>query len=184
MATFDFNIEIDIDEMISRKTKLPNMEEYVLIGIENGIKETVERLIEKLRENMILYGLGSSNLINNINVSETSTGIYIGVDTDYAMFVEYGTGIVGDANKHPKSNEFGWRYDVNNHGESGWWYPSSPDDPNPTKYLSETGWWAWTKGQRSKPFMYNTWLWGTRSINNIVNKHIRRELEKMERDFK
>ena len=49
----------------------------------------------------------------------------------WAKFVEFGTGIVG------------WEYDVNEHGESGWWY-------------YRDGKRHWTKGMPSRPFMYET----------------------------
>lgn len=37
---------------------------------------------------------------------------------------EYGTGIVGSENPHPDAMS-GWIYDVNEHGEKGWIYPTS-----------------------------------------------------------
>lgn len=87
----------------------------------------------------------------------THTGA-IFTDAPYAIYVEYGTGIVGAGSPHPQPGKAGWNYDKNNHGEEGWWYPSP------------TGWYipkgglnnedklplAWTKGMPSRPFMYNT----------------------------
>jgi len=61
----------------------------------------------------------------------------------YAIYVEFGTGIVGAGSPHPAPA--GWRYDVNNHGEAGWWYFNDRDQK-----------WHWTKGIKSRPFMYNT----------------------------
>lgn len=61
----------------------------------------------------------------------------------YAIYVEFGTGIVGASSPHPAPA--GWRYDVNNHGEAGWWYFNDRDQK-----------WHWTKGIESRPFMYNT----------------------------
>ena len=61
----------------------------------------------------------------------------------YAIYVEFGTGIVGAGSPHPAPA--GWRYDVNNHGEKGWWYFNDRDQK-----------WHWTKGIESRPFMYNT----------------------------
>ncbi len=61
----------------------------------------------------------------------------------YAIYVEFGTGIVGAGSPHPAPA--GWRYDVNNHGEAGWWYFNDRDQK-----------WHWTKGIESRPFMYNT----------------------------
>ena len=61
----------------------------------------------------------------------------------YAVYVEFGTGVVGSGSPHPAPA--GWRYDVNAHGESGWWY-----------YNDRDGKMHWTKGMPSRPFMYNT----------------------------
>src|SRR5690554_4333025 len=61
----------------------------------------------------------------------------------YATYVEFGTGIVGKQSPHPDPQ--GWQYDVNSHGEKGWWYFNDRDQK-----------WHWTKGFQSRPFMYNT----------------------------
>lgn len=61
----------------------------------------------------------------------------------YAAYVEFGTGIVGEQSPHPDPQ--GWQYDVNSHGEKGWWYFNDRDQK-----------WHWTKGFQSRPFMYNT----------------------------
>ena len=66
---------------------------------------------------------------------------YIVAESDHAMYFEFGIGLVGKENPHP--NAQGWQYDVNNHGENGWWY-------------FDKGEWRWTKGYKYHPFMYNT----------------------------
>ncbi len=71
------------------------------------------------------------------NVGIIKAGAY------YAAYVEFGTGVVGSRSPHP--NPDGWAYDVNSHGDEGWVY-----------YDDETGNFRWTKGFKSRPFMYNT----------------------------
>lgn len=61
----------------------------------------------------------------------------------YAIYVEFGTGVVGSQSPHP--NPQGWQYDVNGHGDEGWVY-----------YDDESGKFSWTRGFKSRPFMYNT----------------------------
>ena len=65
----------------------------------------------------------------------------------YAVFVEYGTGIVGaESEQHPWADAIGWEPDANGHGEKGWLY---------------YGWdmkWHRTRGTPSRPFMYNTMM--------------------------
>lgn len=79
-------------------------------------------------------------------------------DKPYAMYVEFGTGYVGEMSPHHplQGNGVGWVHDINEHGWQGWWYPAP------------WGWWipkegkhkgqpmAWTNGMPSRPFMYNT----------------------------
>lgn len=64
-------------------------------------------------------------------------------DCPWAKFVEFGTGIVGKGSPHPDTSIVGWKYDVNEHGEYGWFY-------------FRDGEWHWTKGMPSRPFMYET----------------------------
>jgi hypothetical protein len=68
--------------------------------------------------------------------------IYAGAP--HAVYVEYGTGVVGAGSPHPEPIP-GWKYDSNNHGEDGWWYWSNADDN-----------WHWTRGLPSRPFMWQT----------------------------
>lgn len=68
---------------------------------------------------------------------------YIYTDCDWAIYVEFGTGVVGSQSPHPDTSLVNWKYDVNSHGESGWYY-------------YKDGEWHWTKGMPSRPFMYET----------------------------
>lgn len=75
---------------------------------------------------------------------DPSTGIgVIKAGAMYAVYVEFGTGVTGKGSPHPAPN--GWKYDINDHGEAGWWYFNERDSK-----------WHWTKDMKSRPFMYNT----------------------------
>lgn len=74
-------------------------------------------------------------------------------DCEWAAFVEFGTGIVGSENSHPNPDLASWKYDVNEHGESGWMY-------------FKEGEWHWTKGMPSRPFMYET----ARDLKRLIPK--------------
>lgn len=65
----------------------------------------------------------------------------------YAIYVEYGTGIIGRDEPHPEA-EGKWDYDVKQHDILGWIYRSDKD-----------GKFHWTQGYVSRPFMYNTLRW-------------------------
>ena len=75
----------------------------------------------------------------------------------YAVYVEYGTGIVGATSPHPDPK--GWQYDINSHGEKGWWYFNDRDQK-----------WHWTKGFQSRPFMYNTVKELEREVRKIAKE--------------
>ena len=77
--------------------------------------------------------------------------IYTGCE--WAPFVEWGTGIEGQQSPHPDTSIVGWKYDINDHGEKGWFY-------------FKDGTWHWTKGMPSRPFMYET----GRELRKIVVK--------------
>ena len=83
------------------------------------------------------------NSIEGYYSAASNVGI-IKADTLYAVHVEFGTGVVGKASPHPKPNGWG-QYDANGHGDKGWVY-----------YDDESGKFRWTKGYKSRPFMFNT----------------------------
>lgn len=90
--------------------------------------------------------------IDGLVYTEGNKGI-IFTNCPYAAYVEIGTGVVGEGSPHPTHP---WAYDVNNHGQAGWWYPTDATDPNPTKKPYKDGYIAWTKGMPSRPFMQMT----------------------------
>ena len=90
--------------------------------------------------------------------AETSGNVgFVKCSCGYAVYVEFGTGIKGAGSPHPDTAILGWKYDINQHGELGWWYPTDSADPNPYKYTAKNGTtYAWTRGMPSRPFMYET----------------------------
>lgn len=122
--------------------------------------EILNELAEYTRERMIYYidksvnqeyatgNLSQSVLIQQINDSE----IKVYVDQDlcpYAIYVEYGTGVVG-AGTHP---EYSGKYK-----QEGWWYPTTASDPNPNKrQLANGDWVVYTEGQVAHKFVYNAY---------------------------
>lgn len=178
-----YQINIDMEDIMGGKVdkKLKQIDKAIDVGIKNGMRKCDELFKAKLLERMDSYQLGGSELSSTIRSTVTPNSLSIRMGSKYFMYVEYGTGVVGRDASHPDTSRVGWRYDKNEHGEMGWWYPSSTDDPNPTKYRGKTGWWAWTKGQRARPFMYETWLWGMQRAADIIAIEIGKEIKKLER---
>lgn len=104
----------------------------------------VEKGVEIAKDNasyMNIYDTGE--LVNGI-VGEVSDGKgYIRSTAPHSAYCEFGTGIRGKESQHPNPGIAGWKYDINEHGEEGWWY-------------WKNGEWHWTAGMPSRPFMYNT----------------------------
>lgn len=164
---------ISIDFKKGFKSKIPHYIKQFEITMEEAFKEISARVQDKLLENMIKYEVDSTNILNSIDVKVDKNGVEIKIGCDYAVFIEYGTGIVGSTNPHPNPKKNNWIY-----GNGGWWYPTTEviqqRYPNQiTNYYNGTLY-AFTRGQKSKPFLYDTWLWATRSISPIINKHLRR----------
>ena len=140
----------------------------------NAYKADLERRIALLVDTLTSRGaeiarmkvieLGAyrtGELLNSIDSFLFSFGAapvgFIRVNADYGIFVEFGTGIVGqNAKHHPAESAFAWSYDVNAHGELGWLYPT--DD----------GSYRRTRGQASRPFLYETALQLRNEFPSIV----------------
>ncbi len=117
------------------------------------VKKAPEQIVHQLTEQgvslaqqnaayMDIYDSGE--LVNGI-VSEykSKTSGVVASTAEHSAFCEFGTGVVGAGQPHPEPAP-GWQYDVNEHGEEGWWYY----DENGKKW--------WTKGMPSRPYMYDT----------------------------
>lgn len=157
------NIEFELTEKSIQKAidEVEKLQE----DLERALSELARVLSEKGVE-VVRIEIASMGAVDTSTLFDHMYGFYnesthtgaIFTDVPYAIYVEYGTGIVGAGSPHPEAGKAGWNYDINNHGEKGWWYPSP------------TGWYipkggltneeglelAWTKGMPSRPFMYNT----------------------------
>ena len=119
--------------------------------LDERVKALIRALVDKgveiakvqVRELGAVYTGQLEASITGFFDEETGVGI-IRTDCPYAVYVEFGTGVVGQRNPHPEPIE-GWEYDINKHGDAGWWYFNERDQE-----------WHWTKGMKSRPFMYNT----------------------------
>lgn len=85
----------------------------------------------------------SGELVNGIGSAYKKGKGYVKSEAPHSAFCEFGTGVVGQGFSHPEPAP-GWVYDVNAHGEEGWWYY----DKNGEKH--------WTNGMPARPYMYDT----------------------------
>lgn len=117
--------------------------------VENAGPELVKRLTEEGTQQakemaMYMNAYDSGELVNGIVGSYQGNSGLIESTAPHSGYVEFGTGIKGKENQHPNPGLANWKYDVNEHGEAGWWY------------WGDDGQWHWTKGMPSRPYMYDT----------------------------
>lgn len=173
-------MDINLDKLINGFDNLEQILPAIESGVQLGLDELMKRLKDKMLQYLIEYGLGDSPIASDIIVTHIGEGISLTVGSEYAIYVEYGTGLAGSKTPHPKPES--WAYMIGEYSKdgNGWWYPTTSTDPNPIKWYSERGLYAFTQaGLPSRPFMYKTWLWGTRSAVQIIKKNIRNELKKI-----
>lgn len=145
-----------------------------------ALDEIQERVKSKLIENLAKYDLIGSGIERSVRVYRIKNKIYVEIANNYAIFVEYGTGIIGSENPHPNPAAKGWIYDKNNKGEDGWWYPCDEEIKSRYPYIRTRTingiLYAHTKGQRSRPFVYETYLFALGIITPTLEKYLREQL--------
>lgn len=148
------------------------LREYKL-NVERKAKELVQMLCDDGQQIAVIQAENirmTGNLLSSIKSHANGNAGIVACECGYAVFVEFGTGIVGNNNPHPDLAILGWEYDVNGHGDLGWWYPTTAADKNKYKYRKKNGdYLAWTKGMPSRPFMFNT----AQELKNLVIPYAR-----------
>ena len=145
------SIEKAINEVKAYKRELSEKAATLIKAL---VEAGVEIAKAQVRNLGCLHGIRGS--ITGFFDPEAGIGI-IRAEAPYAIYVEFGTGIVGKQNPHPAPE--GWKYDINEHGERGWYYFNERDQK-----------WHWTKGMASRPFMYNTLLELQRQVEDIARE--------------
>lgn len=132
--------------------------------LQRACQELIERLtddgVQIAKMQVVSLGAFDTGELESSIMGYYSPNLRAGIvktDAWHALFVEYGTGVVGKSNQHPMPD--GWEYDVNNHGDKGWVYHSDRD-----------GKFHWTKGMPSRPFMYNTMRELERKVSSIASE--------------
>lgn len=132
------------------------MEQYI---------DEVRKMLRELAERLATEGVSIASMqvasmgaVDTGELQSSFVGFYdehshVGVlraNCLYAVFVEYGTGIVGAYGpKHPPFDpeiDASWQHDASGHGENGWYYIDDKDGKR-----------HWTRGMPSRPFFYETY---------------------------
>lgn len=134
-------------------------------GNADGIKKLTEIGQELIKVNS--PRISDERLENSIKTEITPELGRIYTNDVVIIFNEFGTGITGLNNPHPEASIKGWRYDVNEHGEKGWWY------------LGDDNEWHWTKGLPARKMFFNT----KKELEQIAKETMRIEISKSTKDI-
>ena len=166
MSAFNRTIDIDLSPSgINRAIR-------ELKQFQSDLEECCNELVRVLVEDgmtVAKMNVMSMNAVYTGSLEDSIQGVFfpgertgvIFADAPYALFVEYGTGIVGAGSPHPGAEGVEWDYDVNSHGEKGWVYYAEVDGNKRFR---------WTAGQPSRPFMFETMRWLEANAPNIAGK--------------
>lgn len=132
------SIQAAIDQVEDYKKKVEQFPE-------KAVKKTVEMGVEQAKDfAMYMNAYDTGELVNGIVGDVNGNKGKIVSTAFHTMFVEMGTGVRGAEEPNPYNYAEGWRYDVNEHGEAGWYY------------IGKDGRKHWTQGMPSRPFMHDT----------------------------
>lgn len=152
-----FKADLSVSSIRDLQKQLQDYQKDLVGKCEKFTKRLAERGVEIAKIKITEYdAIYTGELLASINaeqgaVIQDGAKWIVYTNCPWAKFVEFGTGIIGANSSHPDTSIVGWKYDVNNHGEKGWFY-------------FRDGEWHWTKGLPSRPFMYETALQLTQEI--------------------
>ena len=135
-----------------------------LIEYQDNLNEKLDLFVQKLCEKGVEIAkekvsvhdaIFTGELQNSIDLREgdvikNGSQWFIYTDCDYAKFIEFGTGVVGENSPYPTSTPIEWNYASGKtifttiDGKTGWYF------------LARDGNVYFTEGQPSRPFMYET----------------------------
>lgn len=149
MAKKIFKTDLSVSGIKALQKQLRDYQKDLTKKCEEFVRRLAETGVEIAKMKITYYdAIYTGELLASIN-SEQGAVIQNGAqwivytNCPWAKFVEFGTGVVGERSPHPNTSIVGWKYDVNEHGEKGWFY-------------FRDGEWHWTKGMPSRPFMFET----------------------------
>ena len=145
-------------EIDKAKQQLIEYQEDLNEKLDLFVQKLCEKGVEIAKEKVSVHDASDTGeLLNSIDLREgdiikNGSQWFIYTDCDYAKFIEFGTGVVGENSPYPTSTPIEWNYASRKtifttiDGKTGWYYPI------------KDGQVRFTEGQPSRPFMYETAL--------------------------
>jgi len=181
-TTFDVNL-LDFKALDKLTDYYDMMPHLIDVALDNALHEIAERVKARMLTELMNYGLGDSSLASSIFIDVWGDGISIRVDSDHAVYVEFGTGVKGAGAPHNNPSFLGkpFAYASGPQSSKGtWWYEIDYGYAKAHGIEPAEGkdgrWYAKTSGMESRPFIYNSYLYARRIVTKTVNKHLKRVL--------
>lgn len=176
MAKRKFTTDLSIKGIQNLQKQLLNYKDNILQHrVDLFAKTLAERGVEIAQVNVArMDAIFTGELISSIHTryggsTKRAATFFIVADSEHAVYVEFGTGQLGEEGGYPYPFPEGINWDYNSGeqiiqlstGEYGWFYPM--DD----------GTWRFTQGMPSRPFMYETSLELMQSVVKIAKEIFR-----------
>ncbi len=147
MASSERSIGLNSKDIQATIKALKNVTYYTDLDSEE-MEKVLDRAVEYCKS-LTPIGLGTNHLYLSTRWEKTPLGYRIVQEGEGVLYVEYGTGIVGQANPHPDAGDIGWVYATGNTiREDGSWLVPKKENGT-TQYF-------FTKGQKANKQMYMT----------------------------
>lgn len=138
-----YKIKSNITEIIKWVQEIPSKIANDKIA-ESCARIFAERARAKLKSSGALQQ-DIDRYVNAITFYKVSDGLWRisagkGADEqlkDDMYYLEFGTGIIGERNRHPEASKYGWKYDINNHGDKGWTFIRSKENGNENAFIAK-----------------------------------------------
>ena len=115
---YDFNFELSHQSVMNLIGNLKNYQQEL-----EKVKEPILKALAEYTHGRVTYYIQETigktdyiptgNLLNNIKISEiVDDMVRVIADTEYAKYVDFGTGVRGTSSSHPLTGEYGWIYNL------------------------------------------------------------------------
>lgn len=101
---------------------------YIKGQLPSIVREAENRLGERGKYYLLGFapsGIVDGNYGGSVVVEDTGQLVRVGYVGQDVAYIEFGTGYIGQINPYPDVlvlNNAMWEYDINQHGEEGWYY--------------------------------------------------------------
>lgn len=142
-------------------------------SVDEGLKKTTEvaykRVIDNASYNHIQKHLGAIHMDPYDPFKKMGR---VWSSDPVIIYNEFGTGARGVQDGW--ADKFGYLVNASGKGETGWFYPTTKDDPNPYKHYYKGQLYGFTHGLPSRHFFYDAYVDTKKDVGKIVGVELSR----------